>query len=40
MTEASWQRRHVMENYVDLFMAALVSLILSGLIILVAELAP
>ncbi len=29
-----------MENYVDLFMAALVSLILSGLIILVAELAP
>ncbi len=29
-----------MENFVDLFMAALVSLILSGLIILVAELAP
>ncbi len=29
-----------MENYVDLFMAALVSLILSGLIILVAEPAP
>ncbi len=29
-----------MDHYVDLFMAALVSLILSGLIILVAELAP
>ena len=29
-----------MENYVDIFMAALVSLILSGLIVLVAELAP
>ncbi len=29
-----------MENYIDSFMAALVSLIVSGLIILVAELAP
>ncbi len=28
-----------MEHYVDLFMAALVSLILAGLVILVAELA-
>jgi hypothetical protein len=29
-----------MENFIDLIMAALVSLILSGLIIIVAELAP
>jgi hypothetical protein len=29
-----------MQQYVDLFLAALVSLILAGLVILVAELAP
>jgi hypothetical protein len=40
MTAAGWQPRRVMSHVVDFAMAALVSLILAGLIVLVAELAP